>query len=112
MNEAYLALKDKFAECDKTYPPNSFFVCLEACVVPLTKQDKIFYNFDFVKFSVVPLEGYKCWSQQIKEELKGYDMDVNNKFISLPDTSRVNFNQLLKVLRSKDLDSEEVRTFD
>ena len=39
-------------------------------------------------------------------------MDENNQFISLPETSKLNFDQVLRILRSKDLQSDEVLKFE
>ena len=44
-----------------SYPPDCFFLIMEAGIVHLVKLGKIHYNFDFAKYSLVPLEGYRTW---------------------------------------------------
>ena len=44
----------------------------------LVIEDKIYSNHDFSKFSLVPLEGYRKWSDYMAKEFKGYKLNNTN----------------------------------
>jgi hypothetical protein len=44
-------------------------------LVILVSEDKILFNKDFSKFSLIPLEGFRTWSQLLDTDFKGYQLD-------------------------------------
>lgn len=53
-------------------------VIADLTFVKLLMNDKILMNKDFSKFSLIPIEGYRSWSEQLATDFKGYAM--NEKF--------------------------------
>lgn len=51
---------------------------------PLICQNKILFNSDMSKFSLIPLEGFNDWQWYMDNDLKGYKL--SDKFTLIPDT--------------------------
>ena len=62
ISEAYLAIKDKLDSLQPKFVKGDMYACMEAGIVHLVKLGKLYYNADFSKFSLFPLEGFRQWA--------------------------------------------------
>ena len=76
----------------------------------LVINDEIYFDREFVYFSLVPLEGYRKFSDLFNQEFKGYEFI--NKKIQRTTAPLQNFEHLRSVLLEKNFESDEVKSFE
>ena len=85
---------------------------IDSQIIDYFLNSSLYYNSDFTKFSWVPLEGYKNWEQQSKEDFKGYEFDEENKIVRKKDMVALKFSDQINLLLSKDLNSEAIKKYE
>ena len=75
--------------------------------------DVFFSNPDFTLFSIFELEGFKKWSQIKDSNFSQYDFDlVSRELVPNKDTPVLNFEEVKKLLLSKDVTPEQEAEFE
>lgn len=78
-------------------------------------KDQIYFQKDFVKFSLVPLEGFVNWSEHSKTAFSGYVLDIKQGKMFNEVTPRLNFQTLQNIFRmdvQSALENEDVKHFE
>lgn len=63
-------------------------------------------NKSFDLYSVVPMEGFKKWSEYLATDFKGYDFDPATNTLKPTTAPVLNYESLRKLLTSRDWTQE------
>lgn len=74
----------------------------------MTFADEFYFNEDFTYFSLVPLEGYRNWTQLFESQYKGYKFNMEHLSLENAEHPILNYEKLMALFASKDLESKEV----
>lgn len=73
----------------------------------MSRYDYVYVDKDMTKYSLVRLEGYMTFSENIQTRYPGYKMDETTLQIVPTTDHKVVLDELLEFLRSKDIDRYE-----
>ena len=80
-------------------------------MIEIIKKDLVCFNKDFNMFSVVPLDGYKLWSEQMNTLFKGYTLDEEN-VLQRVDAPAHKYSSLIDMFLAKTPSEEQIADFE
>lgn len=69
-------------------------------------------NTDYTQYSVVPLPGFRPWSEYKTERFPGFEIDQERMIIRSGTAPKLNYDELMKLFKSKDWTQEQEIEFD
>ena len=74
----------------------------------MARSDYFYIDKDMAKYSLTRLEGYLTFTENIAHRYPGYLLDKKTNFIMPSTDHRINLDELLAMLRSKNIDQYEL----
>lgn len=75
------------------------------------KKDEFYSNNDFSQFSNIFIDGYKKWSDFMKEKFPGYRLNEEGKILPNEGKEKLNFDKILRLFLSKEWNLDEENHF-
>ena len=83
-----------------------FHTISEPVLAQMGRYDYVYCDPNFARYSLVRLEGYQLFSENMAKRYPGYILDKQGHIVNMTDTT-VNMDELPGLLRSKDIEKYE-----
>mmetsp|Transcript_11735 Transcript_11735/g.8558 ORF Transcript_11735/g.8558 Transcript_11735/m.8558 type:complete len:104 (-) Transcript_11735:218-529(-) len=102
--DVYKYMNKEFDELAKKGCPK---LLADASMFQIILSDQIYFDSEFAYFSLVPLEGYRSFSQLFDGPFKGYKLSEKTT-IERATAPLLNYEHLRSILLEKNFESDEV----